>query len=251
MASFLASGHSDFSFLPPRNSSYVVCGDFALGHTAPVNPSLLSLFECQLKPFHHVGMSIREAAALEASVRSQLEALSHSMWVLSALLAFVRLQNFTLDDSSLFNMLVSSLSKSLVHQATLTASHTAFLMLKRLQFYLSHLLAYFSNINKRAMLSSPAVCLEFLFAESAVSRLLADTQTSSYLRSQQALADVASRSVGARSRRASPLRSPSRPSPSQRCRRDSGSPSHSGKRVRFDSPALVSALKGSKQDFRR
>ena len=39
MASFLATGRGDFSFLPPQNSSYVVRGDFASGHTAPVNPS--------------------------------------------------------------------------------------------------------------------------------------------------------------------------------------------------------------------
>ena len=94
-----------------------------MGGTAPVNPSLLSLFERRLKPSNHVGMSICEAAASEASLRSQSEALSHSMWVLSALLAFMRLQNFTPEDSSLFNTLVTSLSRSLAHQASLTATH--------------------------------------------------------------------------------------------------------------------------------
>ena len=162
MASFLASGGSDFSFLPPRNSSYIARGELALGHAAPVNPSLLSLFEPQLKPSHHVGMSIREAAALEASVLSQSEALSHSMWVLSVLLAFMLLQNFAPEDSSPFNNLVTSLLKSLAHQASLTASHTAFLALKRWQFYLSHLPAYFSDISKRAMLSSCSM-LQVLF----------------------------------------------------------------------------------------
>ena len=107
MAAFLASGKSDCSFLPPRNSSYVVHGEFALGHAAPVNPSLLSLFERSLKPSHHVGLSIREAAALEASLRSHSEALSHSMWVLLGLLAFVRLQNFAPEDSLLLNNLVT------------------------------------------------------------------------------------------------------------------------------------------------
>ena len=63
----MASDHSDLSFLPPRHSSYAIHGDFALGHAASVNPSLLSLFERHLKPSHHVGMSIREASALEGS----------------------------------------------------------------------------------------------------------------------------------------------------------------------------------------
>ena len=48
MASFLASGRRDFS-LP--NSSYAVRGDFASVQAAPVNPSLLSLFDRQLNSF--------------------------------------------------------------------------------------------------------------------------------------------------------------------------------------------------------
>ena len=191
LASFLSSGRADFSFLPPRNSSYAVRGEFASGQAALVNPSLLSLFEKQLKPSYHVGLSVLEAAALEASLRFQSEALSHSMWVLSGLLGFVRLQNFAPADSSLFNTLVTSLSKSLAHQASLCASHTAFLVLKRRQFYLSHLPAYFSDANKCAMLAAPAVCSDFLFTKADVSRLLSDTQTSWSLRSQQALVDVA------------------------------------------------------------
>ena len=184
---------------------------------------------------HHVGLTIRKAAALEASLWSQSEALSHSMWVLSALLGFVRLQNFAPEDSSLFNTLVTSLSKSLAHQASLTATHTAFVGLKRRELYLSHLPAYFSDFNKQAMLSSPVVLSFSLFSDSDVQRLLADMQTSSSLRSQQALLKVASRGSGARPRRSSPFRSHAR----------------SGKHVRFDSPALNSALKGPKSGFRR
>ena len=106
LASFIASGRFDFAFLQPRNSLYAVHGEFALGHAAQVNPSLLSLFERSLKPSHHLGLSIREAAALEASFRSHSEALSHSMWVLSGLLAFVRLQHFVPEGLALFNTLV-------------------------------------------------------------------------------------------------------------------------------------------------
>ena len=178
------------------------------------------------------------------------DALSHSMWVLSGLLAFVRLQHFTPVDSSLFNTLVTSLSKGLAHQASLSASHTAFLTLKRSQFYLSHLPAYFSDVNKKAMLSSPAVCADLLFNETDISRLLADTQTSSSLCSQQALVEVAWGS-GSRSGQFSPHRSPARPSPSRRRHHESGSPARPGKRVCFDSPTPSSSLKGSRQGFRK
>ena len=216
-----------------------------------MNPSLLSMFERPLRPSLQLGLGVREAAALEASCRSHSKALSHSLWLLSGLLVFVRLQGFAPADAALFNTLVTSLSKCLAHQASLSASQTAFIGLKRRQFYLSHLLAYFSDINKHAMLAFPLVCADLLFSEADVAWLLADTQTSSSLRSQQALVDVASRSTGARRRRFSPSRSPARSSPSRRRRRDCGSPSRQNKRVRFNSPALSSALKGSKSGFRR
>ena len=148
-------------------------------------------------------------------------------------------------DATLFNTLVTSLSKCLAHQASLAASHMAFVGLKRRQFYLSHLLAYFSEVNKRAMLASPLVCADTLFAESDIARLLSDTQTSSSLRSQQTLVDVLSRGPGSRRRRFSPAHSP--PRSSSRCRRrDSGSPGRQSKRVRFNCPAPSSALKPSK-----
>ena len=129
------------------------------------------------------------------------------------------------------------------------ASHTAFLVLKRRQFYLSHLPAYFSDVSKRSLLAAPTVCSDFLFAEADVARLLSDTQTSS-LRSQQALVDYASCFAGARPCRSSPRCSPAHQSPGHR-RRESGSPTRSSKRVRFDSPAPSSALKSSKRGFRR
>ena len=50
LAAFLASGRPYFSFLISRLSTYAVRGDFALGCTAPVNPSLLALFEHPLHP---------------------------------------------------------------------------------------------------------------------------------------------------------------------------------------------------------
>ena len=109
------------------------------------------------------------------------------MWLLSGLLGFAP------SDVMLFHMLVTYFSKCLTHQAALAASHTAFVGLKCRQLYLFHLPAYFSEVNKRAMLVSPLVCADTLFAESDIARLLSDIQTLSSLCSQQALVDVASR----------------------------------------------------------
>ena len=105
------SGRPDSSLLPQRMSQHAVHGDFA-SSAVPVNPSLLSMFERSLRPSLQLGISLREAALMESS-RFHSEALSHSLWLLSALLAFVRLQDFSPADASLFNTLVTSLSKVL------------------------------------------------------------------------------------------------------------------------------------------
>ena len=67
----------------------------------PVNESLLSQFERPLRPNLQLGITIRDAMALEASSRAQSEALSYAMWVLLGLLGFVRLQDFTPADPNL------------------------------------------------------------------------------------------------------------------------------------------------------
>ena len=143
--SLLASGRPESALLPPRQSQYSVGSVSSLGSAAPVNPSLLAMFERPLRPSLHLGLTLREASLLESSSRALSEAQSHAMWLHSGLLGFVRLQGFSPSDSPLFNTLVSSLSKCLAHQASVSASLTAFMGIKWRQFYLSHLPAYFSR----------------------------------------------------------------------------------------------------------
>ena len=250
VAAILFSGRPERLVLPQRLGSYVVKGDCALGRAVPVNESLLSHFERPLRPTLQMGVTVHDAMALEASCRAQSEALSFSMWVLSRLLGFVRLQDFNPADPALFYQLVTALSKSLAHQAQVTASHTTFLCHRHREFYLSYLPAYFSDVSKRSMLSSPAVFAASLFREEDVSRLLEATWSSSSLKSQQAMVDVASchpsSSSSFRQRRGSPSRSPV-----QRCRQLSPSPSRASKRVRFDSPAPSSALQSPRKSHFR
>ena len=109
LASLLATGRPASSILPQRLSQYAVHGDFSSSTAVPVNPSLLSMFERTLRPSLQLGISLRVAGLMESSSRFHSEALSHSIWILSALLAFVRLQGFSPAVSSLFNTLVTSL----------------------------------------------------------------------------------------------------------------------------------------------
>ena len=162
MASLLASGHSERLFLPPRHTSYVVRGEHASGKAVPVNESLLAHFDKPLCLSLLVGLSVRDSMTIEAAFHAQSEALSYLMWVLSGLLEFVRLQGFTPADPALFNQLVTALSKSLPHQAQVSASHTAYICHKRCEFYLSHL----------------PVFADSLFREEDVTRFLDATRSS-------------------------------------------------------------------------
>ena len=103
IASLLASGRPESSLLPPCNAQYSVGGEALLGSAAPVNPSLLAMSERPLRPSLHLGLTVREAALLEASSRALSESLSHTMWLLSGLLGFVCLQGFSPSDAPLFN----------------------------------------------------------------------------------------------------------------------------------------------------
>ena len=187
--------------------------------------------------------------ALESSFRAQSESLSYAIWVLSGLLGFIRVQGFTPSDPFLFNQLVTALSKSLTHQAHVSAFNTAYACRKRREFYLSHLPAYFGDTNKRSMLSAPSVFADTLFREEDIAQFLDSTRSSSSFRSQQAMVNMASRrssSSSARPRRFSPGRSPPS-SPSRRRCQPSGSPSRAPKPVRLDSPAPSTALKSPRK----
>ena len=148
MASFLTSGCSDRAFLPSRHLSYAMRGEHSGAKAVPVNESLLAHFERPLRPNLLVGLSVRDAMNLGASFCGQSETLSYALWLLSGLLGFVRLQGFSPSDPALFNQLVTALSKSLAHQASVTASQISYICAKRREFYLSHLPAYFTDSTK-------------------------------------------------------------------------------------------------------
>ena len=93
--SLLASGRPESALLPPCQSHYSVGSGSSLGSAAPVNPSLLAMFERPLRPSLHLGLTLREASLLESSSHALSEAQSHAMWLLSGLLGFVHLQGFS------------------------------------------------------------------------------------------------------------------------------------------------------------
>ena len=95
VVNLLANGRPESSLLPPRQAQYSVGGGSSLGSAAPVNPSLMAMFERLLRPSLHLGLTVREAALLESFSHALSELQSHAMWPVSVLLGFVRLQGFS------------------------------------------------------------------------------------------------------------------------------------------------------------
>ena len=89
---------------------------------------------------------------------------------------------------------------------------------------LSHLPTYFSDVNMLSMLDSPTVFADSLFREEDVARFLDATRSSSSLRLQQVMVDVASRP-----HRYNPCSCPNH-SPERRRRRESDPPLDLSKR---------------------
>ena len=70
VASLLASGRPERLLLPQRMATYAVRGECSHGRAVPVNESLLAHFERPLRPNLHLGLTVRDAMALEASFRA-------------------------------------------------------------------------------------------------------------------------------------------------------------------------------------
>ena len=172
LLSHVSSKKFDSSLLPANSTFYSVQDNPSQGKCLTLNPSLELLFEKVPSGSRLVSINLRESEILESTFRSLSETLSHSMWVLSALLGFIKLQGFVLKDPALFVQLVSSISKSMAHQANIAASWTTFICHKRRQLLLSHLPAYFPDTHKKVLLSVPSALSSSLFKEDDVKYLL-------------------------------------------------------------------------------
>ena len=176
-------------------------------------------------------MSVAECSKLETTFRSQIEALSHSMWVLTGLMGLIRQEGYVPKDQTLFHQLVSSLSMGLAHQANIASAGASFTTLKRRHYYVDHLKPVYPDCLKRVLLASPALSSASLFREEDIARLVEVTNQSSSISAHQSMVEVASSLSRSRSPRRSPARSGSSFRP-----RSPRTPVRSPKRVRFSSP---------------
>ena len=106
--------------------------------------------------------------------------------------------------SGLFNKLIVSSCVGLANHTNVVASLMSFICHKRRKFCIDHLPFYFPEARRRNLLFSSTSFNQKLFDESLVSDLFSKAQTSSSLKSQQSLVDIAKNLTRSRS----PTRSP-------------------------------------------
>ena len=146
------SRRSVLGILSGRKSLYRVSGNPSGARAAVLNEEIEAHLDRKVPSHRLVGVTLADISALESSFKAQTEALSHSMWVLAGLLGMLRNDGYSPRDLPLFNQFVASLSMGMAFQANATCNGTAFSVLKRREYYNSHLPSYISEQQKAHLL---------------------------------------------------------------------------------------------------
>ena len=138
------------------------------GKELRANPDVLDLLRNRVPDSRHVPLSLKEAAALERSLRSVLESHNFLTWSVVALIRSLHDKNLLPKDDQIISQLQKSFSKACGNVASGLSSSAAFVTLKRRQLLLSHVVPSVSDAQKRNLLSDPFFQTGSLFSSSSV-----------------------------------------------------------------------------------
>ena len=119
-------------------------------------------------PARHVPMSLKEAVAVERSLRSSLESHNFLTWSVVALIRSLHEKKLLPMDDPVISQLQKSFSKACGNVASCLTSDAPFVTLKRRQLLLSHVVPSVSDAQKRSLLSDPFFQTSSLFSASSV-----------------------------------------------------------------------------------
>ena len=132
------------------------------------NPDVLDLLRNRVPDNRHVPLSLKEAAALERSLRSGLESHNFLTWSVVALIRSLHEKKLLPKDDPVISQLQKSFSKACGNVASCMTSSAAFVTLKRRQLLLSHVVPSVSDTQKRNLLSDPFFQTGSLFSAASV-----------------------------------------------------------------------------------
>ena len=154
--------------LPTLNKFERVSNSPTQGKELKANPDVLDLLRNRVPDSRHVPMSLKEAVAVERSLRSGLESHNFLTWSVVALIRSLHEKKLLPMDDPVISQLQKSFSKACGNVASCLTSNAAFVTLKRRQLLLSHVVPSVSNAQKRNLLSDPFFQTSSLFSASSV-----------------------------------------------------------------------------------
>ena len=154
--------------LPTLNKFERVSNSPTQGKELKANPDVLDLLRNRVPDSRHVPMSLKEAVAVERSLRSGLESHNFLTWSVVALIRSLHEKKLLPMDDPVISQLQKSFSKACGNVASCLTSNAAFVTLKRRQLLLSHVVPSVSDAQKRNLLSDPFFQTSSLFSASSV-----------------------------------------------------------------------------------
>ena len=156
------------TLLPTLNKFERVSNSPTQGKELKANPDVLDLLRNRVPDNCHVPMSLKEAVAVEQSLRSGLESHNFLTWSVVALIRSLHEKKLLPKDDPVISQLQKSFSKACGNVASCITSNAAFVTLKRRQLLLSHVVPSVSDAQKRNLLSDPFFQTSSLFSASSV-----------------------------------------------------------------------------------
>ena len=156
------------TLLPTLNKFERVSNSPTKGKELKANPDVLDLLRNRVPDNRHVPMSLKEAVAVERSLRSGLESHNFLTWSVVALIRSLHEKKLLPKDDPVISQLQKSFSKACGNVASCITSNAAFVTLKRRQLLLSHVVPSVSDAQKRNLLSDPFFQTSSLFSASSV-----------------------------------------------------------------------------------
>ena len=227
----LRENRSVNSVLPSVPKAERVANSPAEGRALKVDSNFFDLVNIKHKDSYNAGVTCKDLAALESSMRSNMESLSFMYWLFSAFLMYVK-DNTDLDFGNQFmSDFRKLLNKSFDTNASFAAFNTGWVSLKRREAYLQHLYPSVTSAQKRDLLSDPLFTQRSLFSPTSVAQAKESARDVTVYQKAQPRASGGSSSFRSRPYYRSQGRGQSRPTSgsSQQSKKPSFSPRRGGK----------------------
>ena len=216
----IKDGRVCHTLLPTLNKFERVSNSPTQGKELKANPDVLDLLRNRVPDNRHVPISIKEAVAVERSLKSGLESHNFLTWSVMALIRSLHKKKLLPMDDPVISQLQKSFSKACSNVASCMTSNTAFVTMKRRQLLLSHVVPSVSDAQKRNLLSDPFFQTSSLFAASSVEAARSAARDLSlfkpHLKASSSTSQSRRQPYSSSSAQRGPARQSSRPSSSQR-----------------------------------